>query len=204
MHWSMRVGRPRHAHLLHPLALVALAGVTSATPATDGGSEPLSAVPVPRPANLRDFVRNDQAAVVLGKALFWDSQVGGDGRQACATCHFSAGADARTRNTVHPGPDGVFEEAALAGLIRAERFPIQSDDRVGSQGVVTKSFNRIVPGDAVDNGTVLANPTFLDNRQVTGRNTPTTVNSVFNFETFWDGRAKNTFNGRTPGGPDPN
>src|SRR5262245_17406763 len=111
-------------------------GAASAAPraATDGGDpQPLSSVPVPRPSNLRDFVKSDAAAVVLGKALFWESQTGGDGIQACATCHFSAGADARTLNTVHPGPNGIFEEAAVAGTITPERFPVQSDDRVASQ-----------------------------------------------------------------------
>lgn len=183
-----------------------LGGPATAAPRvpSDGGdAKPLSAVPVPRPANLRDFVRNDTLAAALGKALFWDAQVGGDGIQACATCHFSAGADPRTLNTAHPGPDGIFEEVALAGQITADRFPIRSDDRIGSQGVVDKRFSNIAPGSAVDSGTVTPNATFLDQRQVTGRNTPTGINSVFNFETFWDGRAKNVFNGRTPGGPDP-
>jgi cytochrome c peroxidase len=187
-------------------AALVLGVPTAASPLSppDGGDvKPLSAVPVPRPSNLRDFVKNDAKAVALGKALFWESQTGGDGIQACATCHFSAGADSRTTNTAHPGPNGIFEEVALAGTITANRFPIQSDDVLGSQGVVDKSFNKIIAGTAQDDGTVTPNATFLDNRQVTGRNTPTSINSVFNFETFWDGRAKNTFNGRNPGGRDP-
>ncbi|MBX5483574.1 MAG: hypothetical protein IRZ16_17260 [Myxococcaceae bacterium] len=51
-------------------------------------------------------------AIALGKALFWDQQAGSDGN-ACASCHFSAGADARIENTLSPGlqdltfgPDG--------------------------------------------------------------------------------------------------
>ncbi len=39
----------------------------------------------------------------LGKALFWDMQVGGDGIQACATCHYHAGADHRRANQMSPG-----------------------------------------------------------------------------------------------------
>jgi len=39
----------------------------------------------------------------LGKALFWDMQVGGDGIQACATCHYHAGADNRIKNQLSPG-----------------------------------------------------------------------------------------------------
>jgi Di-haem cytochrome c peroxidase len=42
------------------------------------------------------------AAAALGKALFWDMQVGSDGVQACASCHFHAGADNRTKNQLNP------------------------------------------------------------------------------------------------------
>ena len=64
---------------------------------------PLSEIPVPQPSNLGDFVRDKKAAEILGKALFWDMQVGSDGVQACATCHFRAGADTRNKNQVSPG-----------------------------------------------------------------------------------------------------
>ncbi|MGH8651395.1 MAG: hypothetical protein ACREYE_04050 [Gammaproteobacteria bacterium] len=36
---------------------------------------------VPLPENLEDFIRDRKAAVQLGKALFWDMQVGSDGVQ---------------------------------------------------------------------------------------------------------------------------
>lgn len=62
----------------------------------------LAGVPVPRPANLAEFVKDEQVAIVLGKALFWDMQVGSD-RQACASCHFHAGADNRVKNQLSPG-----------------------------------------------------------------------------------------------------
>lgn len=42
----------------------------------------------------------------LGKALFWDMQVGGDGVTACATCHYHAGADHRRNNQMSPGFKG--------------------------------------------------------------------------------------------------
>jgi len=42
----------------------------------------------------------------FGKALFWDMQVGGDGVQACATCHFHAGADHRITGQGNPGQRG--------------------------------------------------------------------------------------------------
>ena len=51
----------------------------------------LRGVSVPGPSNLGDFVRDPDMAIALGKALFWDMQVGSDGVQACASCHFRAG-----------------------------------------------------------------------------------------------------------------
>ena len=62
----------------------------------------LRGVAVPEPPNLADFVRDRKTAVMLGKALFWDMQTGTDGVQACASCHFHAGADNRSRNQVSP------------------------------------------------------------------------------------------------------
>jgi len=43
-----------------------------------------------------------QWAIALGKALFWDQQAGSDGN-ACASCHFNAGADTRLTNQLSPG-----------------------------------------------------------------------------------------------------
>lgn len=43
------------------------------------------------------------ALQAFGKAVFWDMQVGGDGVQACASCHFHAGADHRKTNQMSPG-----------------------------------------------------------------------------------------------------
>jgi len=43
-----------------------------------------------------------QWGLVLGKALFWDQQAGSDGN-ACASCHFVAGADTRLKNQINPG-----------------------------------------------------------------------------------------------------
>ena len=46
-------------------------------------------------------------AMVLGKSLFWDQQIGSDAVQACGSCHAHAGADNRTKNQVNPnGQDG--------------------------------------------------------------------------------------------------
>jgi cytochrome c peroxidase len=57
---------------------------------------------VPLPETLDEFIKNREAAVQLGKALFWDMQVGSDGVQACASCHFHAGTDNRTKNALNP------------------------------------------------------------------------------------------------------
>ena len=81
----------------------------------------LKTVPTPEPPNLNQFLLSNNkgitpgaraAVIALGKALFWDQAVGSDG-QACASCHYNAGADSRTRNQVDPGlraipPQSVF------------------------------------------------------------------------------------------------
>lgn len=58
----------------------------------------LKTVPVPEPDNLGDFGKNKTAALALGKSFFWDMQVGSDGIQSCATCHFQAGVDNRSKH----------------------------------------------------------------------------------------------------------
>src|SRR3989304_8647759 len=74
--------------------------------AAASGLDSLANVPLPEVENLTDFLNSGQAArmatIRLGKALFWDMQVGSDG-QACASCHFHAGADNRTKNQLSPG-----------------------------------------------------------------------------------------------------
>src|SRR6266536_2601773 len=76
-----------------------------------GGPNPpltsLKTVAPPAPSGLDRYVLDQSALVVLGKALFWDMQAGSDGRTACATCHFHAGADHRIQNQLS-GPDAVM------------------------------------------------------------------------------------------------
>lgn len=55
--------------------------------------------------DVSDYIQDPLAAQQLGKALFWDTQVGSDGT-ACASCHFHAGADIRVSNQVNPGLRG--------------------------------------------------------------------------------------------------
>jgi cytochrome c peroxidase len=52
---------------------------------------------------MTDYVLNRNAAVLLGKALFWDMEIGSDGSTACASCHFHAGVDHRITNQINPG-----------------------------------------------------------------------------------------------------
>jgi cytochrome c peroxidase len=69
----------------------------------------------PIPADTSAYIVDKLAAQQLGKAFFWDAQAGSDG-QACASCHFHAGADIRVPNQVNPGipsnPDALFHARA--------------------------------------------------------------------------------------------
>src|SRR6188472_3169333 len=67
----------------------------------------LKTVTPPLPTGLDRYVLDQAALVILGKALFWDMQAGSDGRTACATCHFHAGADHRVQHQLS-GPDAVM------------------------------------------------------------------------------------------------
>ncbi len=174
------------------------------------------------PADLANYVKNRAAAIRLGKALFWDQQAGGDGVQACASCHFNAGADTRFKNSVNPGAGGAFTKGPNVPLVAAD-FPFHllsdvnnrasavvrdTDDIGGSQGVFLRSFVQVgfgSPASDVCDGTAL-DATFnvggTNVRRVTGRNAPTNINAAFNFRNFWDGRARNEFNGVDPHGTD--
>src|SRR4051794_3236203 len=59
--------------------------------------------PAPPAAAYNAIVQDKAALIALGKALFWDQGVGSGGAQACASCHFHAGADPRTQNALNPG-----------------------------------------------------------------------------------------------------
>src|SRR5579859_2512001 len=67
---------------------------------------PLSSVPIPPVFGMEGIIADKTAAIQLGKALFWDMQAGSDDIQACASCHFNAGADSRANNEVNPGQAG--------------------------------------------------------------------------------------------------
>ena len=97
---SARTGRRTLA------AALLLAGLPAAVFAHTGILPPslkdVKLAPVPGLLDGSKPIVVDKAkAIALGKALFWDMNVGSDG-MACGTCHFHAGADSRTKNQFSP------------------------------------------------------------------------------------------------------
>jgi cytochrome c peroxidase len=192
--------------------------------------EGLKGVPVPEPSNINEFVMDRNAAIRLGKALFWDMQVGSDGQTACASCHFHAGVDTRSRNQVSPGilrkssptvsnPDFSFQVGGPNYQFKAADFPFHKfadpnnqgsavvrthNDAASSMGVFNTNFVSATPGAIADTTALKPDPIFqlngLQTRRVEPRNTPSFINSVFNFRNFYDGRATFLFNGVSPFG----
>ncbi len=191
----------------------------------------LKDVQVPKPQNLAVFVKDEAAAIKLGKSLFWDMQVGSDGLLSCASCHFHAGADNRSKNQINPGllvtlnPDTTFQVGGAPNYqLKPEDYPFHklsdpnnagstvlsdANDVTSSQGAFNAEFVDVVPGQAEDTVNFKPDPVFnvggTNVRRVEPRNTPTVINAVFNFRNFWDGRAQDIFNGVSPFGlRDPN
>jgi cytochrome c peroxidase len=233
------VGRllKRTSHIMAIATVVAvaiLAGHTASAQVAPPAPNPLASlktVAVPEPPNLGEFVKDKPAAIALGKALFWDVQVGSNGNQSCASCHFHAGVDTRDKNQLSPGllrvnasgeadPDITFNAGkGPNSVLQPADFPFHkladpnnrssevladTNDVAGSQGVTLAKFIDIVPGSPVDQVEVVPDPVFnvqgTNVRQVTERNTPSTINAVFNHRQFWDGRAQDEFNGVNPFG----
>jgi cytochrome c peroxidase len=206
-------------------ALIGSTIVSTAASAQRGGVEDyppaLDSVWVPEPTQIDAFVRDEDWAVALGKALFWDVQVGSDGQTACATCHGLAGVDPRTVNTVHPGFNGTFDGGVGPGGSKDPSFfPTTSftdpasrfggvvrsvDDIAGSQGVLRRLFQEMTGEPPVEVCEDRFDPVFNDDgqnvRQVTSRNPPSVINAVYNIRNFWDGRANPWFNGVDGAGP---
>jgi len=189
------------------------------------------------PATLQPYIGR-LGAEVLGKALFWDMQVGSDGVQACGSCHFHAGVDNRTRGQLNPninGGDFNLEIKPANTDVVATDFPFHkgaqdtlqdplnpiltdSNDVMSSMGVSRfKLFNDIpvigidnflpavngIRATAPDIGTVAPDPVPVNEgfRRVEPRNTPTMHGAAFNFDNFWDGRARFSYNGGSVFGP---
>ena len=152
---------------------------------------PLKGIPIPPTPELTDgpipIVVDRTSAIQLGKALFWDMNVGSDG-VACATCHFHAGADRRTRNQLepgsrHPAPSGQTFEKTASGVVgganhqlKPSDFPLfrfqnpgnkqskilfQTDDVVSSAGTVKQQYQPVAtPPPYDDNCTPLKDDIF--------------------------------------------
>ncbi len=190
---------------------------------------PLIGVPTPPVPGLLDgadpIVVNKDMAIALGKALFWDVNVGSDG-MACASCHFHAGADNRVKNQINPGlksphPSGQIFDLLASGMggpnhtLSIADFPLlqytnpfdkasgiirETDDAIASSGTFSGIFTGASRFTGMsDNCNRSADPIFNINgtgtRRVEPRNAPTVINAVFNHRNFWDGRANNVFNG---------
>jgi cytochrome c peroxidase len=186
-----------------------------------GGNNPiatLKGVAIPQPANLSKYVVDQQALIALGKVLFWDMQVGSDGRSACASCHFHAGADHRVTNQI-AGPQTSTAAVRPNTTVALGDFPFHAfsnandntsgltrnrRDIVGSAGIVKRTFVSASDGSALELGSDgdlgLFSLGGVKVRQVTSRNAPSVINSVFNLRNFWDGRANDIFNAVTPFG----
>ena len=221
--------RGRGVALRAALALaIALAGLLTWVAAGGSGAAgarggavlaPLDTLPTPTPPDEASYIKDESSAVRLGKALFWDMQAGSDGRTACATCHYNAGADNRSRNQINPR-GGSFTFKGPNAQLTADDFPFHQlsdpNDRnsivvsdttnvTGSQGVLPSLFDGITLGEPVDDQTFASSDADFTVhgtpvRRTTGRNTPSVINAVFNFRNFWDGRAQNDFNGVDPFG----
>ncbi|MDD1620580.1 MAG: cytochrome-c peroxidase [Methylococcaceae bacterium] len=178
-----------------------------------GGPMPISLknLPVPEVPGLLDgaspIVVNKTAAIALGKALFWDTNVGSDG-MACGSCHFHAGADGRVTNQVSPGGQSspvanktfgaAVDGASLGpnhtlGLIdfplHQRQNPLQhnspviydSDNVVGSAGTFSGEFKSVSRlGSSVDNCARSADSLFHVGATGTRRVTPRNAPSVIN------------------------
>lgn len=186
-------------------------------PASRIGS--LRSVAIPEPSNLSAFVTNKQAAIRLGKAFYWDMQVGSDGLIACATCHHKAGADSRIKNQIRPRSPLVAGAVFYAGgpnsIVQPEDFPFRrladpddprsqplfdaGSNRVASAGVFRRTFVDVRPGHPEDEGAHIPDPVFtvggVNVRRASIVNAPTTINAVFNFRQLAAGQASDTFNG---------
>ncbi|MCC5607527.1 c-type cytochrome [Nostoc sp. CHAB 5834] len=213
------------------VAIAVLAGHTVSAQITPP-SQPLASlksVPIPGP-DYTGYVKDKSKAIALGKALFWDMQIGSDGRTSCATCHFKAGVDSRIKNQLNPGilrvdasgnanPDNTFSLGGPNYTLKPTDFPFHKladvnnrnsavisdiNDIASSEGVFNTKFLSTTSGNPQDNVTQLNDPIFnvggIKTRRVEPRNTPTMINAVYNFRNFWDGRAQNYFNGVNPFG----
>ena len=171
----------------------------------------LKHLPVPEVPGLLSgsdpIVVNKTAAIALGKALFWDTNVGSDG-MACGSCHFHAGADRRIKNQVAPGGQSSplntqkFSISAVGALLGSNRalslrdFPLHqrqeplqeysritydTDNVTGSSGTFggeLKAVNRT--GSSIDDCKWSTDTLFHAGSIGTRRSTPRNAPTVIN------------------------
>jgi cytochrome c peroxidase len=184
----------------------------------------LARVPVPLPDNLGELVADRAAAIQLGKAFYWDMQVGSDGLVACATCHHHAGADGRVKNQIRPrsplAAGAVFFAGGPNWRPTAADFPFHrladpndprsavlfdgGSNRMASAGVVRRLFVDVRPGEAEDVGELLEDPVWnvggVRVRRAAIVNAPSNINAVFNARQLAAGQAYDVWNGANTGG----
>jgi hypothetical protein len=205
--------RPAAWFVTTPLLALALGGFIGPHPGHSADvveevpSAPDAVKDLPPIPNLDKFIKSEVAAIRLGKALFWDMQAGSDG-QACASCHFHAGADSRAKNQLTPGlnaGDVTFQPTASGNLggpnytLVPEDFPFHqkvdelnralgnnvafdTNDGASSQGVFNTDFIDVVSGDLKDDCAAIADDIFHiginHTRRVEPRQTPTVINAA--------------------------
>ena len=179
----------RHLGVLVAAGLLALSGAAQARDTGD-----LREVEVPLPENISEVVKDKDAAIALGKALFWDMQVGVKDEYACATCHHKAGGDSRVNfRSLHPGANGRINTRGPELTGRDFPFRRRNDDVVGSIGVPLHTFKSVDPVTGEEVCELVGDDP--EAYQVTGMHSPITINAVFQERLFWDGRARSKFNG---------
>lgn len=172
----------------------------------------LRGIKVPKTPGLsngsRPIIISDKYARILGKSLFWDTNLGSDG-MACASCHYHAGADERITNQMNPGqrhedsPTGetfqLMASGAQGGInytLKPSDFPsyqltdptnrksavkFRSDDVVGSSGTHLGLFQSVNSlGTSNDNCSELNDPVFHLSGKNTRRTTDRNAPSVIN------------------------
>jgi cytochrome c peroxidase len=146
-------------------SILALGEVAQAQITVEPAATPqsLKGVARPEPSNLGEFVQNKTEAIALGKALFWDMQVGSDGKTACASCHFQAGADSRGKNQLSPGlnrmasptspnPDTTFQLGGVNYQFKLDDFPFHKLADVNNRhSTVLSSVNEVASSQGVFN-----------------------------------------------------
>ena len=122
--------------------------------------------------------------------------------------HLQAGSASAGWGGYH---DGDFPLHKLSDPRLNNTVLSDTNDIVGSEGVFASRFDDIVLGSGIDATTLSSSAVFsypdqldptttVNTRQVTGRNTPSNINAVFNVRNFWDGRAMDVCNGANPFG----